>query len=125
MDQMYESDWFLEETIMAWEDTQDHQKTRALCQAFFEAAYIARKRYNKAKRQTHGSLNKITENELQLYLDAIKMKAMQETKERDKEIQQVTEQNTKLMTLVQDQQKKIEELIKQNKELMEAVTKRN
>ena len=73
MSQMYKSDWFLEETIMVWEDTQDIKN-------ILEAAYIARKRYNEAKGQTHESLNKITKNELQMYLDAIKMKAMQKKK---------------------------------------------
>ena len=43
VDQIYESDWFSEETMMAWEDTQDFQKMWAKHQAFFEVAYIARK----------------------------------------------------------------------------------
>ena len=43
MDQMYESNWFLEETMTTWEESQDNQKTWAKCQAFFEIAYIAEK----------------------------------------------------------------------------------
>ena len=75
VDQMYASDWFSEETMMAWEETQDAQMTWAKCQAFFEAAYIERKQYNKAKGQTNQSLNKVTEHNLQMYLSIIKMKA--------------------------------------------------
>ena len=102
-----------------------HKRSPKKCQAFFEAAYIARKRYNKAIGQTNESLNKITESKLQMYLDAIEMKALQEPKERDEHIKQVTKQNTKLMTLVQDQQKKIEEFLQQSKELMDAMSKGN
>ena len=75
VNQMYEPNWFLEETMTAWEDTLDSQKTWAKCQALFEAAYIERKQYNKAKGQTNQSLNKVTEHNLQMYLSIIKMKA--------------------------------------------------
>ena len=50
---------------------------------------------------------------------------MQDTMEREEQIQQVTKQNTKLMTLVQDQQKKFEEIMKHSEELMEAMTEKN
>ena len=64
VDQMYESDWFLEETMMAWKDTQDSQKTWVKCRAFFKAAYIARKRYSKTNEQTNESLKKVTVNDI-------------------------------------------------------------
>ena len=64
IDQMYESDWFSEDTMTKWEEMQDNEKTWSKCQKFFEDAYIARKRYNDTTGQTQDSINKITEAEL-------------------------------------------------------------
>ena len=101
-DQMYECDWFSEETMMTWKDMQDTDKMWAKCQAFFEATYVGRKCYNDAKGQTKKSMNVFTEADLVMYLEVIEMKTMQENMEWDEHIQQVMEQNATLMNLVQD-----------------------
>ena len=58
VDQMYDSDWLSEETMMAWEELQDTDKTWAKCQAFFEVAYIAQKCYTYMKEHSNESMNK-------------------------------------------------------------------
>ena len=55
VDQMYESDWFSEETMTKFDETNDSSKTWLQCQQFFEEAYIARKGYimqNKTQRRS-------------------------------------------------------------------------
>ena len=79
---MYESDWFLEDT-MNWEEIPDNNKTLNRCQQFFEAAYIARKCYIDTKGQKQEQANKIAEVDLQMYLTAIEAKAHQDALECD------------------------------------------
>ena len=43
VNQMYTSDWFLEDTMTKWEETHNNRKTSKQCQQFFEEAYIVRK----------------------------------------------------------------------------------
>ena len=105
-DQMYEFDWFSEETMVKWKDTKDNTKTWQVCEQFFEKAYIARKRYNKAKRQTQESINNFMTNEWNMYLEATEAKAMHGQKAQQEHIQHVTNWNVNLITMVQEQQQK-------------------
>ena len=77
-----------------------------------------------AKGQKQENINKIAEVDLQRYLAAMETKTEQYTKEHNKNIEQVTDQNATLLSLVQEHQKKIEDLILQSKILMEAMTKK-
>ena len=43
MNQMYELDWFSEETMTTWEETNDDEKAWTKCQMLIENPYIARK----------------------------------------------------------------------------------
>ena len=103
MDQMYELDWVSEEIMTTWAETQDNKKTWPKCQTFFDAAYIARKRYINAKGQLTESINKIIKADCNMYLMAMDAKSAQETKEHNKHIQQVMGQNAILLALVQEQ----------------------
>ena len=108
VDQMYESDWFSEETITKWEETNNNSKTLHQCQQFFEDAYIARKRYIKTKGSIKESINKIMTADWNLYLEALEAELTQDKKEQEEHIQQVIQQNATLITMVQEQQKKLE-----------------
>ena len=116
VDQIHESDSFSEETMKTWKETWDNKKMWIKCQTFFEAAYIPKKWYMDAKDQTSESMNKSTEADFNMYLDAIEMKATQENKEHSEHVQHITEQNAMLMALVNEQ-------LKQTKELLEAMNK--
>ena len=97
-----------------WEEILDNKKTWSKCQQFIEDAYIARKHSMDAKEQKQEDINKITEEDLHMYLAAIKVKTEEDTKEHDEHIKQVTEKNAALLALVQEQQKKIKNLLIQS-----------
>ena len=101
IDQVYESDWFSEESMTKWKETSDNTKTWQNCQQFSKEANIARKRYNKAKGQTQETMNNVMVNAWNMYLEAMKAWATQEQKEQQEHIQQVTNQNATLVTMVQ------------------------
>ena len=67
IDQMYNLDWFSEETMTKWEDISNSIKTWLKC--------IARKRYNKARGHVQESINNIMMADWNLYLDAMEAKA--------------------------------------------------
>ena len=58
----------------------------------------------------------------QVHIEALEAKAMQDKKEQEEHIQQVTKQNTTLIEMSQDHQKKIEELMSTNKTLINQMT---
>ena len=94
VDQMYASDWFLEDTMTKWEEVNDNRKTQKQCQQFFKEVNIAQKQYIKAKWSMQESINKVVTDEWYSYIKAIELKAMQDRKEQEEYIQQVTHQNT-------------------------------
>ena len=87
VNQMYEKNWFSEETMTKWEKINDNDKTWLRCQKFFEDAYKARERYNEAKVQMQDIINKITDTEWNLYMEAIEAKVQQDKKEHNNHIQ--------------------------------------
>ena len=63
--------------MMKWEEINDNNKTWIRCQKFFKDTCIMRKQYNDVKGQMQDSINKITETEWNLYIEAMEARAMQ------------------------------------------------
>ena len=74
---MYKSDWFSKEAMMKWEEINGNDKMWLKCQQFFKVAYITIKWKNKAKGQMQEIINRMMNPDWNLYLEAMKAKAMQ------------------------------------------------